>query len=305
MRAREALLESAAFGEHLADFKPIIRPGGSDSASLDNVVDFLVAGGRSLPHVMMMLVPEAWEGQPEMPPERRAFYEYHASLVEPWDGPAALAFTDGVYLGATLDRNGLRPMKYVVTASGFVVAASELGVLDFEPEDVIEKGRLQPGRMLLVDLARGRVVGDEEIKREIASQKPYAEWLAANKIDLRTLPEAAPAPALDVDRAAAAPARLRILARRPARLLDAHGHQRRRADGQHGDRRAAGRPERSAAVSLFRYFKQQFAQVTNPPIDPIREKLVMTLVELPRRRGKPPGRDAPVSAGCSSSSSRS
>ena len=170
MAAREPLLASAAFGEHLADFKPIIRPGGSDSASLDNVVDFLVAGGRSLPHVMMMLVPEAWEGQPEMPPERRAFYEYHASLVEPWDGPAALAFTDGNYVGATLDRNGLRPMKYVITASGYVVAASELGVLDFAAEDVIEKGRLQPGRMLLVDLVRGRVVGDEEIKREIAGK---------------------------------------------------------------------------------------------------------------------------------------
>ena len=123
-----------------------------------------------------------------MPPERRAFYEYHASLVEPWDGPAALAFTDGVYLGATLDRNGLRPMKYVITASGYVVAASELGVVDFEPEDVIEKGRLQPGRMLLVDLVRGRVVGDEEIKRDIAAQKPYAQWLEDNKIEPRDAP---------------------------------------------------------------------------------------------------------------------
>src|SRR5579863_10251474 len=190
MRAREALLQSEAFGEHLADFRPIIPPGGSDSASLDSLVDFLLAGGRSLPHVMMMLVPEAWEGHTEMPPERRAFYEYHASVVEPWDGPAALAFTDGNYVGATLDRNGLRPMKYVVTASGYVVAASELGVLDFDAEDIIEKGRLQPGRMLLVDLARGRIVGDEEIKHEIATQKPYAQWLEGNKIDLRTLSDA-------------------------------------------------------------------------------------------------------------------
>ena len=194
MRARESLLESAAFGEHIADFKPIIRPGGSDSASLDNVVDFLVTGGRSLPHVMMMLVPEAWEGQPEMPAERRAFYEYHASLVEPWDGPAALLFTDGTYLGATLDRNGLRPLKYVVTASGYVVAASEFGVLDFEPEDILEKGRLQPGRMLLVDFARGRIVGDEEIKHEVASAKPYAQWLEDNKIDLPALPPSSPPP---------------------------------------------------------------------------------------------------------------
>src|SRR5580692_2653665 len=188
MHAREALLQSEAFGEHLADFKPIIRPGGSDSASLDNVVDFLVAGGRSLPHVMMMLVPEAWEGQPEMPPERRAFYEYHASLVEPWDGPAALAFTDGVRVGATLDRNGLRPLKYVVTASGYVVAASEFGVIDFEADDIVEKGRLQPGRMLLVDFAKGRIVGDDEIKHEVATQKPYVDWLASNKIDLHALP---------------------------------------------------------------------------------------------------------------------
>jgi glutamate synthase (NADPH/NADH) large chain len=277
MRAREALLESAAFGEHLADFKPIIRPGGSDSASLDNVVDFLVAGGRSLPHVMMMLVPEAWEGQPEMPAERRAFYEYHASLVEPWDGPAALAFTDGNYLGATLDRNGLRPMKYVVTASGYVVAASEFGVVDFDAEDVIEKGRLQPGRMLLVDLVRGRVVGDDEIKREVASHKPYAQWLAGNKIDLRALPAATPAAAMsEADR---------------RRHLRAFGYSREdlrvvltpMATNGEEPTGSMGTDAPLAVLSekphtLFRYFKQQFAQVTNPPIDPIREKLVMTLV---------------------------
>jgi glutamate synthase (NADPH/NADH) large chain len=277
MGARESLLESAVFGEHLADFKPIIRPGGSDSASLDNVVDFLVAGGRSLPHVMMMLVPEAWEGQPEMSPERRAFYEYHASLVEPWDGPAALAFTDGNYVGATLDRNGLRPMKYVITASGFVVAASELGVLDFDAEDIIEKGRLQPGRMLLVDLVRSRVVGDEEIKREISAQKPYVEWLAANKIDLRGLP--------------ASPSQPVVSAEERRRLLRAFGYSREdlhvllapmatngeEPTGSMGtDAPLAVLSNRP--VSLFRYFKQQFAQVTNPPIDPIREKLVMTLV---------------------------
>jgi glutamate synthase (NADPH) large chain len=277
MGAREPLLASEAFGEHLADFKPIIRPGGSDSASLDNVVDFLVAGGRSLPHVMMMLVPEAWEGQPEMPAERRAFYEYHASLVEPWDGPAALLFTDGVYIGATLDRNGLRPMKYVTTASGWVVAASEFGVLDFDAEDVVEKGRLQPGRMLLVDLARGRVVGDEEIKREVASQKPYVQWLEGNKIDLRALPEA--------------PARSTVSAEERRRLMRAFGYTREDIRvlltpmATSGEEPVGSMGNDSALAvlshrpqSLFRYFKQQFAQVTNPPIDPIREKLVMTLV---------------------------
>jgi len=241
------------------------------------VVDFLVAGGRSLPQVMMMLVPEAWEGQPEMAPERRAFYEYHASMVEPWDGPAALAFTDGNYVGATLDRNGLRPMKYVITASGFVVAASELGVLDFEPEDVIEKGRLQPGRMLLVDLVRGRVVGDEEIKREVSSQKPYAQWLEGNKIDIRTLPTG--------------PVRAETSTEERRRLLRAFGYSREDLRVLLGPMATAGEEptgsmgnDAALAVlsdrpqSLFRYFKQQFAQVTNPPIDPIREKLVMTLV---------------------------
>jgi glutamate synthase (NADPH/NADH) large chain len=276
MRAREALLRSAAFGEHLEDFKPIIRPGGSDSASLDNVVDFLVAGGRSIPHVMMMLVPEAWEEHEDMPAERRAFYEYHASLVEPWDGPAALIFTDGSYIGATLDRNGLRPMKYVITESGFVVAASELGVVDFEVEDVIEKGRLQPGRMLLVDLARGRLVGDDEIKREVAGRRPYAEWLAQNKIELGSLPKVTPPPALGVE------------ARR--RRLRAFGYSREdlrvllvpMATTGEEPIGSMGTDAPLAVLSdrpqvLFRYFKQQFAQVTNPPIDPIREKLVMTL----------------------------
>jgi glutamate synthase (NADPH/NADH) large chain len=277
MRAREALLQSEVFGEHLADFKPIIPPGGSDSASLDNLVDFLIAGGRSMPHVMMMLVPEAWEGQPEMPPERRAFYEYHASVVEPWDGPAALAFTDGNYVGATLDRNGLRPMKYVVTQSGYVVAASEFGVVDFDAEDIIEKGRLQPGRMLLVDLVRGRIVGDEEIKHEIASQKPYAKWIEGNKIDLRTLSDAPPCAPMATDE------------RR--RLLRAFGYTREdlrvllspMATAGEEPTGSMGTDAPLAVLSrrpnpLFRYFKQQFAQVTNPPIDPIREKLVMTLV---------------------------
>jgi glutamate synthase (NADPH/NADH) large chain len=282
MRAREALLKSEVFGEHLADFRPIIPPGGSDSASLDQLVDFLIAGGRSLPHVMMMLVPEAWEGQPEMPPERRAFYEYHASVVEPWDGPAALAFTDGNYVGATLDRNGLRPLKYVVTASGYVVAASELGVLDFEAEDVIEKGRLQPGRMLLVDLVRGRVVGDEEIKREVASQKPYAKWLEGSKIDLASLAAATTPPS--------AP-RVSASADERRRLLRTFGYSREDLRVLLGPMATAGEEPTGSMgtdaplavlsnrpVVLFRYFKKQFAQVTNPPIDPIRETLVMTLV---------------------------
>jgi glutamate synthase (NADPH/NADH) large chain len=277
MAAREALLASRDFGEHLADFKPIIRPQGSDSASLDNVVDFLVAGGRSLPHVMMMLVPEAWATQADMAPEKRGFYEYHASLVEPWDGPAALVFTDGTLIGATLDRNGLRPAKFVVTKGGLVVLASELGVLDIDPADVAQKGRLQPGKMFLVDTGKGRIIGDEEIKTEIATRKPYAQWVADNKIELAQLPTVTSLFTLS------APERERLqrtfgYTREDLRVLLATmattGEE---PTGSMGNDAAlavlSDRP-----TPLFRYFKQQFAQVTNPPIDPIREELVMSLV---------------------------
>jgi glutamate synthase (NADPH/NADH) large chain len=277
MSAREAMLESEAFREHLGDFKPIIRPGGSDSASLDNVVDFLVAGGRSLPHVMMMLVPEAWASQSDMPAEKRAFYEYHAGLIEPWDGPAGLLFTDGQWLGATLDRNGLRPAKYIVTKSGYVCVASEFGVLDFEPEDVLEKGRLQPGKMFLVDVAKGRIVGDEEVKLQVASRQPYAEWVADNKLDLSHLPEV--------------PALYSMSYEERQKLQRVFGYSREDLGVLLAPMALAGEePTGSMGTDiplavlsdrpqvLFRYFKQQFAQVTNPPIDPIREDLVMSLV---------------------------
>ena len=277
MGAREAMLASDAFGEHLADFKPIVRPGGSDSASLDNVVDFLVAGGRSLPHVMMMLVPEAWATQNEMNDEKRAFYEYHAALVEPWDGPAALLFTDGHLIGATLDRNGLRPAKYVVTEGGLVVVASELGVLDIDPAEVVEKGRLQPGKMFLVDTVRGKIVDDDEIKSLVARRKPYAEWVQANKIDLAALPESPSFQAISPDECSV--------------LQRAFGYTREELRVVIGAMALAGEePVGSMGADtplavlsdrpqlLFRYFKQQFAQVTNPPIDPIREALVMSLV---------------------------
>ena len=276
MGGREALLESPAFAEHLSDFKPIIRVGGSDSASLDNVVDFLVASGRPLPHVMMMLVPEAWSTQADMPRERRAFYEYHAALVEPWDGPAALVFTDGDLVGATLDRNGLRPAKYVVTRGGLVVMASELGVLDFDAEDVVEKGRLSPGKMLLVDVKNRRIVSDDEIKRDMASRQPYEAWVEQNKIELSGL---------------AGVATLRTLTpQERERLERAFGYSREELRvvltpmAERGEEPigSMGNDTPLAVLSdvpqpLFRYFKQQFAQVTNPPIDPIREELVMSL----------------------------
>ena len=280
MRTREPLLASDLFGEHIEDFKPIIRLEGSDSASLDNVVDFLVASGRSLPHVMMMLVPEAHEKDPRMSPAKRAFYEYHSALVEPWDGPAALVFTDGERVGAMLDRNGLRPAKYVVTRGGLVVLASELGVIDVAPEDVVEKGRLQPGRMFLVDLEARRLVPDEEIKRAVCAQKPYAAWLEATRLELGQLPDApadAPAPAPLSPQARERLAKTHGYTREDLRtLLGPMAEKGEEPVGSMGNDAAlavlSDRP-----VSFFRYFKQQFAQVTNPPIDPIREDLVMSL----------------------------
>jgi glutamate synthase (NADPH/NADH) large chain len=277
MRAREALLASDTFGEHLDDFKPIIREGGSDSASLDNVVDFLVASGRSIPHVMMMLVPEAYTKDARMAPEKRAFYEYHASLVEPWDGPAALVFTDGVRIGAMLDRNGLRPAKYVVTKQGLVVLASELGVADIDDADVVEKGRLRPGHMFLVDLKERRIVPDDEIKREVCTRHPYAEWLSEHKLELSRLPDVdAPTPLAPAERDRL----LRVFGftREDVRVLLAPMAEKGEEPvGSMGnDGALAVLSERP--VSFFRYFRQQFAQVTNPPIDPIREDLVMSLV---------------------------
>jgi len=289
MRARESLLESPLFGEHIEDFKPIIRPGGSDSASLDNVIDFLVASGRSLPHVMMMLVPEAFadasgEGNSageHLTPEKKAFYEYHGCLVEPWDGPAALTFTDGDLVGAMLDRNGLRPAKYVVTSSqdggGLVVLASELGVLDLDPSRVTQKGRVQPGKMFLVDTHEGRIISDDEIKHRVATQRPYRAWLDENKIDLADLPAVKSPYALgahDVQRLEQVfgytEEDLKIL----LAPMAVGGEE---PVGSMGvDIPLAVLSERPQL--LFRYFKQQFAQVTNPPIDPIREEIVMSMV---------------------------
>src|SRR5215831_2401228 len=177
MHARQSVLASPLFGKEIAKLLPIITPGGSDSAMLDNAVELLTLAGRSLPHVMSMVIPEAWDNDATMPEDVKAFYEYHASLMEPWDGPAAVTFTDGRVVGAKLDRNGLRPGRYMVTADGLVIMASEAGVLPIRPEDVLIKGRLAPGRMLLVDTEQKRLIADEEIKKQLASRQPYAKWL--------------------------------------------------------------------------------------------------------------------------------
>jgi glutamate synthase (NADPH/NADH) large chain len=277
MRAREALLKSDHFGAAIEDFKPIIRPSGSDSASLDNVVHFLVASGRSLPHVMMMLIPKAFAGDPDMSPEKKAFYEYHGCLVEPWDGPAAVTFTDGRLIGAMLDRNGLRPAKYVVTGDGLVVVASEFGVLDLEPARVVQKGRVQPGKMFLVDTEEGRIISDEEVKHKVSIQRPYQAWLDENKIDLAALPAVKSSFVITDDDA--------------ARLQQAFGYTEEDLKMLLSPMAAGGEePVGSMGIDIplavlsdrpqlvYRYFKQQFAQVTNPPIDPIREEIVMSLV---------------------------
>jgi glutamate synthase (ferredoxin) len=276
MKAREALCASDVLGDDLKKIVPIIREGGSDTAIFDNVLEFLVMSGRSLPHAILMMIPEPWQAHESMSPDRRAFYEYHSSLMEPWDGPASIAFTDGTVIGAVLDRNGLRPSRYYVTKDGLVVMASEVGVLDIPPENVLVKERLHPGRIFLVDTAQGRIVDDDEIKREIASDHPYQAWLDANLVKIEDLPAA------------------------PDAIPPAHGTVERRqvAFGYtHEDLRlllapmalngeepigSMGTDTPLAVLSerprlLYDYFKQLFAQVTNPPLDAIREELVTSM----------------------------
>src|SRR5579885_1128324 len=276
MNARQSVLESALFGADIRKIFPVITPAGSDTAALDNTVEMLTLAGRSLPHVIAMLIPEAWDHDSTMSPEKRAFYEYHASLMEPWDGPAAVAFTDGKWIGATLDRNGLRPARYLVTKDGVLILASETGVLPVPAEEVAYKGRLQPGKMLLVDLVHKRFVPDEEIKRQLASRQPYGEWLEKNQITLDDLP--------DPPRVYGADSKTLITRQRAfgyteedlRLLITPMAAQGEEPVGSMGvDTPLACLSDRPQP--LFNYFKQLFAQVTNPAIDPIREELVMSL----------------------------
>jgi glutamate synthase (ferredoxin) len=272
MRAREGLLRSDVLGDDLEKVLPIIREGGSDTATFDNVLELLVMAGRPLPHAILMMIPEPWSGNEQMSPDRKAFYEYHSSLMEPWDGPASIAFTDGTVVGAVLDRNGLRPSRYYVTKDDLVIMASEVGVLDVAPEDVLVKERLHPGRIFLVDTAKGRIVDDEEIKRELAAEHPYRAWLDANLIDIDDLP---PAP---TER----PGHESVYKRQQAFaytqedlriLLGPMALNGEEPIGSMGtDTSLAVLSDRPRL--LFDYFKQLFAQVTNPPLDAIREELV-------------------------------
>jgi len=285
MAARHEAMKSGVLGEDLEKLWPLIDDGQSDSACFDNALELLVAGGYSLPHAMMMLIPEAWgakdsAGNPLMEEERRAFYEYHAALMEPWDGPAAVAFTDGSMIGATLDRNGLRPARYLVTDDDHVMMASEMGVLTFPQEKIVKKWRLQPGKMFLIDLEQGRIIDDAEVKQNLAQAKPYRQWIAQSRTFLGDLAKdqsavesklELKADLLDVQQAFGYTQEDLKFIMLP---MAANGEE---ATGSMGNDSAlpvlSDRPK-----VLYNYFKQLFAQVTNPPIDPIREELVMSLV---------------------------
>jgi glutamate synthase (ferredoxin) len=276
MRAREAAFSSHLFGADLTKVLPVLDDDGSDSAMLDNALELLTLAGRSLPHAVMMLLPQPWAGDADMSPTRRAFYEFHDGLLEPWDGPAAVIFTDGVRVGAALDRNGLRPARYYLTTDGLVVLASEVGVLDIPADRVTRKGRLEPGRMFLVDLEQGRVIPDDELKESVATAQPYGQWLAESLVPLEDLPEGPPPPDTDPDELVALQQAFGYTAEELRVLLPpmaADGHE---ALGSMGnDAPLAVLSEKPQL--LYSYFKQLFAQVTNPPVDAIREERVMSM----------------------------
>ncbi len=273
MRAREAMFESDLFGEDIKKLLPIIDTDGSDSAMFDNCLELLVLAGRSVPHAIMMMIPEPWANHESMSADRKAFYEYHSCLMEPWDGPASIAFTDGVMIGASLDRNGLRPSRYYVTKDDLVIMASEVGVLDIPPDRVLQKGRLQPGRMFLVDTKAGRIIADEEIKEAIVKERPYQQWLDQHMLELDQISDEGHVPKVDHES---------ILSRQQAfgysfedlrLLMVPMAKTGVEAIGSMGtDTPLAVLSDKPQ--TLFNYFKQLFAQVTNPPIDCIREEIV-------------------------------
>ena len=276
MKAREALCQSEIFGDDLKKILPVIREGGSDTATFDNVLEFLVMSGRSLPHAILMMIPEPWSNHEGMSASRRAFYEFHSSLMEPWDGPASIAFTDGTVIGAVLDRNGLRPSRYCVTKDDIVIMASESGVLEVAPENVLIRERLHPGKIFLVDTAQGRIVDDEEVKEQLANEHPYAQWLADNLVAMEDLPDApeVPLPSPETIRQ-----RQQIFGYTEEDLKLIIGPMARQGEEPIG---SMGSDAALAVLSdrprlLYDYFAQLFAQVTNPPLDAIREKLVTSM----------------------------
>ncbi|MGH8726520.1 MAG: glutamate synthase central domain-containing protein, partial [Burkholderiales bacterium] len=279
IRARQGAISSPILGDDLAKIWPLIYDGQSDSASFDNALELLVMGGYSVAHAMMMMIPEAWENHTLMDPARRAFYEYHAAMMEPWDGPASIAFTDGRQIGATLDRNGLRPSRYIVTADDLVIMGSECGCLPVPEERIIKKWRLQPGKMFLVDLEKGRIIDDRELKETLAGAKPYAEWIERIRVKLD-----------EVESEKTAPLRSEVplLDRQQAFGYTQEDLKFQLAPMSQSGEEPVGSMGNDAALAvlssrnktLYHYFKQLFAQVTNPAIDPIREELVTSLVSF-------------------------
>ncbi|MFN8215729.1 MAG: glutamate synthase large subunit [Solirubrobacterales bacterium] len=283
MRARESQLDSPLLGTDLQKLRPVIPPGGSDSSTLDAALELLVMGGRSIPHAMMMLIPEACAGRNDVSDEVRGFYDYHACLMEPWDGPAAVAFSDGRVVGAMLDRNGLRPGRWTITTDGYVVLASEAGVLPFAPETVERNGRLHPGRFFFVDLEQGRVVDDREVRESVAARQPYGRWYREGVIHLDDLPPAE-GPRTDVQALRARQLAFGYTQEDLRMLLEPMAMNGVEPVGSMGnDLALAALSDREPL--LFSYFKQLFAQVTNPPIDPLRERIVMNLKTLLGSRG--------------------
>ncbi|MGB8227253.1 MAG: glutamate synthase large subunit, partial [Sedimentisphaerales bacterium] len=283
MAAREYKMSCEKFGQFMPDCFPVLVPDGSDSACFDNALELLVQAGRTLPHAMMMMIPEAFGQKYHISTDKRAFYEYHSAIIEPWDGPAAMVFTDGQIIGGTLDRNGLRPCRYIVTTDGLAILASEAGVVEFPPEKIQMKGRLQPGHMFLVDTAEGRIVTDNEIKSKISRQKPYRRWLDENRIELRGLFDSPKLVTSDPDTIFQ---RLRMFGFTREELkmiltpMAVHGQE---PVGSMGNDAALAVLSNKPKL-LFNYFKQLFAQVTNPPIDPLREGLVMSLMGFTGRK---------------------
>ena len=284
-RASESTLESPLFGDDIEKITPILETGRSDSASIDNMLELLVHGGRSIPHALMMLIPESFNMLNPIPGDLKYFYEYHSAFMEPWDGPAAMLFSDGRYVGGTLDRNGLRPSRYLVTEDGLIVMASETGVQDFEPDQIISKGRLRPGKLLLVDTEAGRIIPDEEIKHKISNQQPYAEWVERNRITLRNIHPPRP---VEVGLDAQHLRQLQLLFGYTKE--DIENILIPMIEASKEPLGSMGTDTPIAVFSdkpqpLFNYFKQSFAQVTNPAIDPIREALVMTLTSYIGKEG--------------------
>ncbi|KPK62567.1 MAG: glutamate synthase, partial [Planctomycetes bacterium SM23_32] len=280
MRAREPHLRSELLGDNnIEAVKPVIVEGGSDSAMLDNALELLVMAGRSLPHAVMMMVPEAWGAKFHISEDKRAFYEYHAAIMEPWDGPAALVLTDGRFIGATLDRNGLRPARYTVTRDGYVVLASETGVLDIPARRIVRRGRLQPGKMFLVDLDQHRIVSDSEVKAKVSRRRPYRRWVNDNRIELRGLFAPSQIPTEPPESLLCKQHAFGYTREELKMVIAPMASQGQEAIGSMGnDAALAVLSERPQL--LFAYFKQLFAQVTNPPIDPLREELVMSLMSF-------------------------